>query len=188
MILRELVSTMPPRQKIRLGTSDGYGFVYKGQVYNIVKNCKLIKYFDREVIDVYQGIIEPDQTVIIIHGAEKGTMYNPKMPRLTTKNISDDAVNRIVGGTYREIAHDLLYAYEHKSECIAVKFERDVLEAKLKQIQERLDELKEELVLIDFERIEQEIMDVPFGKGEMVLNECRAIAAREGGNQYGETY
>ena len=177
MTLSELAATMPPRQKIRLGTSEGNHFVYRG----MVKNCDLIKWGAREVTDAYQGIIEPDQIVIIIRGAEKGKEYNPKIPRLTTESVCDDAVYRIVGCTYRELANNLLYAYEHRRERAVVKMKRDVLEEKLKELQELLENVEAELIRLNYEDIEREIKSVPFGKGELVLNECRAIVAREEG-------
>ena len=175
MTLSEYVSLLPPRQIIRIGTVDGIGFVFKG----MVKNVNNAKFGEREVVDAYAGIVEPEQLVVIIDGKEKGKWYNPKMPQLTTRNITDDAVNEIIGFVYREPAQNLIYAYQHERERIPLQMEKDALDAKIKQIQSRLGELNDELERLDCEKYESEIREAPFVSGGVVIHECRTIADRK---------
>lgn len=104
MTLCELLEKIPKDKKIRIGCKPGGNFIFNGVSGKINKESKgylIVK--NREVLETYRGLIEPDSTVIIIKGKETGKYYNPKMQKLTPDTINEDGAKMLVEAVYKNM-------------------------------------------------------------------------------------
>ena len=78
---------------------------------HIAKLESLESVADKEVVETYAGLIEPDSLVIIVEGDIDGKDYSPDCGKLAAVKISDEAAELLTSAIYREPAKNLTAAY-----------------------------------------------------------------------------
>lgn len=127
MTLCELLERIPKEKKIRIGCKPGGNFIFNGICEKINKESKgyaILK--NREVLETYSGLIEPDSTVIIINGKETGKYYNPRMPELTPNTINIDGIKTLIEAVYKNMITEYMKEKNpHKAAAVARMLKRD---------------------------------------------------------------
>lgn len=62
---------------------------------------------DRDILETYHGMLEPDVLCIRIPGLESLCSYDPELPPLTSESIVSAGAQRLVGQVYIEAAEEL---------------------------------------------------------------------------------
>ena len=78
MLVLDTVSALPAERKVKIGALQGYGYMFAGDAKEVLKQITRlgVKVGQRNVVDMFEAdsAIEPDCTVIMVDGTEKG-MY-----------------------------------------------------------------------------------------------------------------
>lgn len=78
MLVLETVSALPAERKVKIGALQGYGYMFAGYAKGVLR--EITRWGEnvgkRNVVDTFDAdsAIEPDCTVIMVDGTEKG-MY-----------------------------------------------------------------------------------------------------------------